>query len=291
MSEVRVDLTKGMMWIGERKYYYFDDTDCDSSDDESKRYRWYRESKKYLAVGSDDKHWENTPVEDIDWENVSHDWSWGRLRIHNVAKRRTLTRALEKAKRKIERKKQEAAEREESRDVKAWLKQHPGSVLSTDGLAVQELSSEEFDWSVGVNGKCYIHTRWEEMAVGWWKATGQHPVKAKPALSEALRAAVRKASKEGSVRQHTEEPEDSGSEESSDSDSEQEVSPVKRTKYGTKVLSNDGKHFFTIGVWKSKKYPGCSSVRISVAGRNLLYTLDNAQMAAFRQEISRGEPT
>ncbi len=66
---------------------------------------------------------------------------------------------------------------------------------------------------------------------------------------------------------------------------------VKRTKWGTRVYSNDGKHFFNVGVWKSKGYPGCTTIRLSVAGRNLMYTLDERNMKALRAEISRGMPT
>ncbi len=65
----------------------------------------------------------------------------------------------------------------------------------------------------------------------------------------------------------------------------------KRTKNGTKLTSNDGKHFFNIGVWESKGYPGCTTIRLSVAGGNYMYTLDKTQMKALRLEISRGVPT
>jgi hypothetical protein len=69
------------------------------------------------------------------------------------------------------------------------------------------------------------------------------------------------------------------------------VSEVTRTKWGTRIYSNDGKHFFNVGVWKSKGYPGYTTIRLSVAGKNLIYTLDNKYLEALRSEISRGMPT
>jgi hypothetical protein len=74
------------------------------------------------------------------------------------------------------------------------------------------------------------------------------------------------------------------------SDSE-ETEEVARTKWGIRVTSNDEIHFFSIGVWKSTKYEGCTTVRITVAGKAYMYTLDKTQMAALRRELSRGVPT
>jgi len=66
---------------------------------------------------------------------------------------------------------------------------------------------------------------------------------------------------------------------------------VKRTKWGTRVYSNNGKHYFNVGVWKSRGYPACTTIRLSVAGRNCMYTLDERNMRALRAEISlRGHP-
>jgi hypothetical protein len=69
------------------------------------------------------------------------------------------------------------------------------------------------------------------------------------------------------------------------------VAEVKRTKWGSRIYSNDGKHYFNVGVWKSKGYPGCTTIRLSVAGKNYMYTLDEKRMRALRAEISRGMPT
>ena len=69
------------------------------------------------------------------------------------------------------------------------------------------------------------------------------------------------------------------------------IAGVPRTKWGTRITSNDKKHYFGIGVWKSTKYGECSTVRLSVAGRTYMYTLDKTQMKALRREISRGVPT
>ncbi len=66
---------------------------------------------------------------------------------------------------------------------------------------------------------------------------------------------------------------------------------VKRTKHGVTIPSNDGKHSFGIGVWKSTKYKGRTTICLFVAGRRLLYTVDKEHMAALRNEVARGEPT
>lgn len=68
-------------------------------------------------------------------------------------------------------------------------------------------------------------------------------------------------------------------------------SEIERTKFGVRLYSNDEKHFFGIGVWKSKNYPGHTTVCLYTAGRRLIYTLDKTNMKAFREEVSRGEPT
>ena len=81
------------------------------------------------------------------------------------------------------------------------------------------------------------------------------------------------------------------SEKATQSSDSEESKDVARTKWGTKITSNDRKHYFNIGVWESTGYEGCSTVRISVAGRTCMYTLDKTQMKALRREISRGVPT
>jgi len=70
-----------------------------------------------------------------------------------------------------------------------------------------------------------------------------------------------------------------------------EPQEIKRTKYGVKLFSNDEKHFFEIGVWKSTKYPEHTSIRLFVVGKPTIYTINPRYMKALRQEISRGEPT
>src|SRR5258706_1902404 len=70
-----------------------------------------------------------------------------------------------------------------------------------------------------------------------------------------------------------------------------EPQEITRTKYGVRIYSNDGKHFFGIGVWKSRKYPGHTSIRLFVAGRNTLYTINSKYLKALVRELSRSEPT
>ena len=64
--------------------------------------------------------------------------------------------------------------------------------------------------------------------------------------------------------------------------------PIKDNKHGVQLFSNNGKFFFRIAVYKSKKYPGCSSVYLTVAGRRYLYTLDKTNMEALREEAAKG---
>ncbi|HTV59421.1 MAG TPA: hypothetical protein VMJ93_11175 [Verrucomicrobiae bacterium] len=64
--------------------------------------------------------------------------------------------------------------------------------------------------------------------------------------------------------------------------------PKSDNKHGVQLFSNSGKYFFRIAVYKSKKYPGCSSVYLTVAGKRYLYTLDKQNMKAFREETNKG---
>jgi hypothetical protein len=63
---------------------------------------------------------------------------------------------------------------------------------------------------------------------------------------------------------------------------------VKRDKHGVKLYSYGGKYYFTIAVNKSTKFVGHASVRLMVAGGWKTYTLDAANMKAFREEVARG---
>ena len=58
----------------------------------------------------------------------------------------------------------------------------------------------------------------------------------------------------------------------------------KRTKWGVRIHSSDGIHFFNLGCWKSTKYPGKASVRV---GR-YLYTISQSDLKAMVEELQRG---
>jgi hypothetical protein len=58
----------------------------------------------------------------------------------------------------------------------------------------------------------------------------------------------------------------------------------KRTKWGVRIYSSDGKHFFNLGCWKSTKYPGSVSIRL---GR-YLYTVSQNDLKALIVELQRG---
>jgi hypothetical protein len=77
----------------------------------------------------------------------------------------------------------------------------------------------------------------------------------------------------------------------SDGNHNDSTAVVKRSKHGVVIPSNDGIHSFGIGVWKSTKYEGRTTICLFVAGRRFLYTVDKEHMAALRNEVARGEPT
>jgi hypothetical protein len=58
----------------------------------------------------------------------------------------------------------------------------------------------------------------------------------------------------------------------------------KRTKWGVRIYSSDGMHFFNLGCWKSSKYPGKASVRL---GR-YLYTISQTDLKSMVEELQRG---
>jgi len=62
---------------------------------------------------------------------------------------------------------------------------------------------------------------------------------------------------------------------------------IKRDKHGIRLYSNDGKHFFNIGVYKSRRESGSSTVCLFVAGRPYVYTLGKSKMEALFGEITR----
>jgi hypothetical protein len=66
-----------------------------------------------------------------------------------------------------------------------------------------------------------------------------------------------------------------------------EADEINRDKHGVRLFSNDGKHFFNIGVYKSRKEPGSSTVCLFVAGRPYVYTLDKSKMEALYKEVTR----
>jgi hypothetical protein len=62
---------------------------------------------------------------------------------------------------------------------------------------------------------------------------------------------------------------------------------VKRDKHGVRLYSNDDKHFFNIGVYKSRKESNSSTVCLFVAGRPFTYTLNKSKMEEFIREVIR----
>jgi DNA polymerase III, delta subunit len=60
---------------------------------------------------------------------------------------------------------------------------------------------------------------------------------------------------------------------------------IKHKKDGVRI--SDGKHYFNIMVWKSKNYPGRTTVRFAM-DRRYEYFLDAANMKALREVLRRG---
>ena len=66
---------------------------------------------------------------------------------------------------------------------------------------------------------------------------------------------------------------------------------IKRDKHGVKLFSYGGKYYFTMCVNKSMKYPDHTSLRFSMAGKNLLFTLGKSEVKALVREAHRGLTT
>jgi hypothetical protein len=66
--------------------------------------------------------------------------------------------------------------------------------------------------------------------------------------------------------------------------SQQDHGSQKRTKWGIRVYSTDGKHYLSLGCWKSRKYPGKASISL---GR-YLYTVSQRDLRAMLEELRRG---
>jgi hypothetical protein len=65
---------------------------------------------------------------------------------------------------------------------------------------------------------------------------------------------------------------------------QQDSGHQKRTKWGVRIYSSDGKHFFALGCWKSTKYPGSASIRLG----QYLYTVSQSDLNAMLEELRRG---
>lgn len=298
MKLVELDLDKCEMRMDGQRYFFEQNTsDYDfeiDSDDDSKRYIWHRENKKYIAGANGEK----VPIE-VPADGLEDTWSYARVRVNNVEKNRKLTQTLERAKVAIETQKAEAAERKERRRIEAWAKHNPQEKTpKRDEILIRKVASSEdsesdrglVDWEVTHRKGRSVHKNGKSLRLRWWRIDGD-PEKIKHrGLLRFLRSEVKNHEKElRRQRTRKQEREPAEDEDKRESPGDQSGTLKPRTKWGMTIFSNDQKHFFTIGMWKSRKYPGCCSVRISVAGRTCMYTLDETQMEALKQEISRGE--
>ncbi len=301
MGEVRLDLEKQVMWIGDREYFFQENSDSDfgsasDSEDELTRLRWYRESKKFVTFDEprddDAKKMTIEQAKEIDPEQ--QEWLPAHDRIKDPEKVKELTRAFTKAEPEAK------ANRQELKDVKEWLENNRGP-RNRNGraLVVERLSSTDsesdrhiFDWEVRTHDYLYLHNANKKLRYGWWRIEEDEPERIGKHLrvNKALRDAVI-AHKNEIKRKHSDSEQRSTSSDPVESSLEKETKVPKRTKWGVRIWSNDEKHYFAVGVWKSKKYEGCTTVRLTVAGRTCMYTVDTNQMEALRNEFSRGVPT
>lgn len=62
---------------------------------------------------------------------------------------------------------------------------------------------------------------------------------------------------------------------------------IQWNKHGVRLYSNDEKHFFNLGVYKSRKEVDSSTICLFVAGRAYTYTLNKRKMEALFREVTR----
>jgi chemotaxis protein histidine kinase CheA len=282
MSSIRLDVEQQCLRIDDRKYFYERKEYFDSDyDDEFGDYRWYKEDKQN-AVSADSEDTDDKPIpiaqaEDID--PTGTEYTYARKRIQDPEKIRRLEHKFKKAERQQKMKekeklraeeKQREAERheDEEKDERTNRKSDKNGAANSPKVAVRKLDGtsnhegeyKEFDWEVAGSGKRYLHKRKRGLEHGWYRET------------------------EGELKRVS-------SEEKKEFLANCVKNPIERTKWGTRIYSNDGKHYFGVGVWTSRGYRDCTTVRLSVAGRHFMYTLDERNMRALRAEISRGMPT
>jgi hypothetical protein len=278
MGRVRLDVEEQCLRIDDRQYYYEKKSYYESEyDDELGDLRWFKEDKEH-AVSADSSEEDDEPIpvevaQELDPSGC--EWRYALVQIKDPHKIRKLNRRFTKAQAKAkgeeekERRGKEAAEqREYEKEGESTKgKQDKNGSMSRSKIVARKLGlssdsvddCKKFDWEVvTANGWRYLHKKGKEPGHGWY------------------RDAELKCVKSSDKKEHLQ---------------EIVTNPVGRTKWGTKIYSNDAKHFFSVGVWKSKGYPGCTTIRLYVAGRPFMYTLDELNMRALRAEISRGMPT
>jgi|HubBroStandDraft_4_1064222.scaffolds.fasta_scaffold117805_2 hypothetical protein len=283
MSSIRLDVEQQCLGIDDRKYFYERKEYFDSDyDDGFGDYRWYEEDK-LNAVSADSEDTDDEPIPVAEAEEIDPtgtEWQYARKRIKDPDKIWKLERKFRKAERKQqmkeeeklrvkEEKRRETERREdEEKDERTKIKSGKSGPTSSPKIAVTKLEStsdregeyEEFDWKIVDSGKRYFHKRSRGLEHGWYRQTDGEMKRVSSDEKKKYLANLVK-------------------------------NPIERTKWGIRVYSNDNKHYFAVGVWKSKGYQDCSTVRFSIAGRNYMYTLDERNMRALRAEISRGMPT
>lgn len=298
MSEVHLDLEKQVMRVDDRRYFFQGNSDYDSdhdSEDGLAKFNWYKESEKYVTADPEDFHAKRFPIEDAKHvDPPGGEWSPARVRVKDRSKLKELAQAFNKAEPEAK------ANRQELNDVKEWLENNQEARKGSGGpLLVERLSSsgsdsdtDIFDWEVVCHGRRYVHKTSKKLKYGWWKIDGRNPksIAKHSRINKALRDAVVERIKDLKSN-HSDKVRHSASSEEPTHSIEEKTDVPKRTKWGTRIWSNDKKHYFGVGVWKSTKYEGCTTVRLTVAGKTCMYTLDEIQIKALRNEVSRGVHT
>lgn len=290
MSEVRVELKKRTVWLGDQKYWYKSKF-VDYPENEKKVRTWYRESTT-TARGEDG---DTCPIEIAEKNDPCGDgWAPAPVRIKNPNTRKKLNRAVDEAKAK------------ERRTLKRLLEPFmKRSVIE---------NRSDYEANLFCQGKLWKRTKHPGVAPKWEKTEWVDDEPDYVRVSDRRAKILEKVYKSSDhvkiprfLRLDSEAEEVHKEHQGKSSDASKSkiqagsetggrveskaASAVKRTKWGTRIYSNDNVHYFNVGVWTSKKYPGCTTVRISVAGKHFVYTLSEKYIDALQAEISRGMPT
>ncbi len=292
MSVEKVGLKEQVAWMGGKEYWY--ELEHDKYGEEMLR-KWFTTSKKYVCVDG-----EKVSIKELDKLDPGNtEWTPAERRVKNPKKLKLLNEIVDRAqaaKRKEDgqRKKQQAATQDISRrkadtgkngnpsefQVIALKKEgvkviFRGKVFLGRPMEVDQFGrdTDEYEFAREIGDPDEVFPTYEEV-----------PSKLRKLLERVRRKHLHKdsAPSEQPPRRPT----------TTATASKVTGNPKsKRTKYGIRIFSSDGKHFFDFGCWPSRKYPGHSSIRLGIAGKRKLYTISQRDWKAMLEELQRGKPS